>query len=55
MSRLEDVIGSLESMGVDPLNLNSEIEQLENEIINFFKEEGLECQNEYLNPMKEIL
>ncbi|MGG4346477.1 hypothetical protein ABEW68_33160 [Paenibacillus lautus] len=51
MNSLADIIDRLNRMGIDPSDLNSEIEQLENEINIFLKGEGLECQPERSNLM----
>ncbi|WP_160308942.1 hypothetical protein [Paenibacillus sp. DMB20] len=51
MNSLADIIDRLNRMGIDPSDLNSEIEQLENEINIFLKGEGLKCQPERSNLM----
>lgn len=45
MKSFEDVIGRIKRMGIDPTDLNSEIEQLEYEISTFLNEEGAKCQS----------
>ncbi len=55
MNSLAEIIERLNRIGIDPADLNSEIERLENEINSFINEEGLKCQPEHLNHTNAIL
>lgn len=46
MTRLEKIIGEMQSLNVDPLRIDEEIRKLESELSDYFMNGGMEYESE---------